>query len=58
MKLKLTCTNNTLTVSWPTDVTYDGSVIEVPSELTEALNDRIAVKGRAFYLVMLTNTPP
>ena len=54
----MTCTNNTLTVSWPTDVTYDGGVVEVPSELTQALNDRIAAKGRAFYLVMLTNTPP
>ena len=58
MNLKLTCTNNTLKVSWPTDVTYDGSVVEAPRELTEALNDRIAAKGRAFYLYILTNTPP
>ena len=58
MNLKLFCTNNTLTVGWPTDVTHNGRVVEVPSELTQALNDRIVAKGTAFYLVMLTNTFP
>ena len=58
VSIKLTCANNTLKVSWPTDVTYNGSVVDVPSVLRQPLNERIVAKGAAFYLVMLTNTPP
>ena len=58
MDIKLTCANNTLTVSWPTDVYYNGSVIGVPTELKQTLDDRILAKGVAFHLVMLSNTPP
>ena len=58
MDIKLTCANNTLTVSWPTDVSYNGSVVGVPTELEQTLDDRILAKGAAFYLVMLSNTPP
>ena len=58
MDIKFTCANNTLTVSWPTTVTYNGRVVEVPSELKQRLDERILFKGAAFFVVILTSTPP
>ena len=49
MDIKLTCANNTLTVSWPTDVSYNGSVVGVPTELKQTLEDRILAKGAEFF---------
>ena len=58
MDIKFTCANNTLTVSWPTNVTYNGSVVEVPSALKQRLDERILFKGAVFFFVILTNSPP
>ena len=56
--IMITCTNGTLTLSWPTDLIYDGSVLNLPEDLTETLDQRIQDKGAVFHLVILTHTPP
>ena len=54
----LTCKGNILTVIWPTDIVYDGDVVEIPGDLEERLNEKIEAKGAAFYLYIQGHTPP
>jgi hypothetical protein len=57
---KLSCENDTLTVTWSTDVTFDGTVTEIPIDLKQSLTDRIADESRYPILNMLviTRMPP
>lgn len=57
---ELTCGNDTLTVSWPTDIIFDGSVTELPDTLLQRLTDRLYKESRypILSLVVVTNVPP
>lgn len=52
------CTNDTLVIKWPTDITYGAGVTAVPVELKHELEARIATKGAALYIVMFSHMPP
>ena len=55
-----TCCNDTLTIVWPTDIKFDGSTTEIPSDLQRRLTDRLNKESRypILSLVISTNVPP
>ena len=56
----LSCENDLLVVSWSTDVTYNGSVTEIPAYLFNRLTDRLISESRypILYLVVISRQPP
>ena len=56
----LTCENDTLTVTWSTDVTFDGSVTEIPNALKQRLTDRLIEWSRypTLSMLVITRIPP
>ena len=56
--LFMSCHDDTLTVSWPTNVTFDAVTSTVPESLETSLNQRIAQQVRGLYLFLPGNTPP
>ena len=57
---KLSCDNDTLTVTWPTDVTYDGTVMEIPSEINKRLTANLISESKTpiLSLVIISKVPP
>ena len=57
---KLSCSQDTLTVTWPTNVVYNGSVSQIPATLYNDLTDRLltASKHPILDLVIVSNLPP
>ena len=49
----MTCADDILTVKWSTDITYDGTVTEVPSELYQELTDRLVEQSEYPILDLL-----
>ena len=52
--------DDTLTVTWSTDVTFNATVIGIPQDLQQRLTDRLLIESRHPYpsLVINTNNPP
>ena len=57
---KLSCDNDTLTVTWSTDVTFDGTVTEIPDELKQRLTDRFVKESKypTLSIVVISRMPP
>ena len=57
---EFTCGKDTLTIAWPTDIKFDGSTTEIPSDLQRRLRDRLNKESRypILSLVVSTNVPP
>ena len=57
---ELSCENDTLTVTWPTDITYDGTVTQIPHKLLKRLTDRLLFESRhpILSLVITSRNPP
>ena len=56
----LSCENDSLVVSWSTNVTYNGSVTEIPAYLYNRLTDRLISESRypILNLVVISRQPP
>ena len=56
----LSCDNDSLVVSWSTNVTYNGSVTEIPAYLYNRLTDRLVSESRypLLNLVVISRQPP
>ena len=54
------CENDTLTVTWSTDLTYDGSVTQIPDRLYQRLTDRLQFESThpILRLVVINRQPP
>lgn len=55
-KAKLRCENDTVTVTWPTDLTFDGTVIGAPGDIQDSL-----IKESTYpilNLIVITSIPP
>lgn len=54
------CVDDILTVSWPTDVTFDGTVSGIPAVLRKQLTDRLieASRNPILDLVIVSSIPP
>lgn len=50
---RLKCENNLLTVTWPTDVTYDGTVGDVPEGLAQKLGQRLTQQADGFLQIII-----
>lgn len=59
-KVRLECLNDIMTLTWPTDVTYNATVTELPSQLKQRLMKRLVVVSQYPILdvVIFTLTPP
>ena len=57
---KLSCDNDTLTVTWSTDITFDGRVTEIPETLMKKLTDRLIERSRypTLSIVVISRMPP
>ena len=57
--IKLTCVNDTLSIMWPTDQTYSGDVIEVPSSVQREIKPRLSQFGsQIFNIFIMKRQPP
>ena len=56
----LSCENDSLVVSWSTNVAYNGSVTEIPAYLYNRLTDRLVSESRypLLNLVVISRQPP
>ena len=54
------CENDTLTVTWSTDLAYDGSVTQIPDRLYQRLTDRLQFESAhpILRLVVINRQPP
>lgn len=59
-KAVLSCEADTLTVTWPTDVTFGQVVSKIPDDLHKTLIDRLMVLSEypALNIVIVTRSPP
>ena len=57
---ELSCVNDTLTVTWPADITYNATVTQIPYELLKRLTDRLLFESRhpILSLVITSQNPP
>lgn len=58
MEPVLSCSDSTLTVSWPTDLVYGGDVIEIPPLIAGRMEDSLRSKGLILSLVITSHRPP
>ena len=56
----MTCKNDTLTVTWPTDVTYAAAVTDIPDGIRQKITQRLIKESNfpILNLVVPTNNPP
>ena len=56
----LTHANDTLTVTWPTDVTYAAAVTDIPNVVRQKITQRLIKESNfpILNLVVPTNNPP
>ena len=50
-EVRVTCTENVLTISWPTDVIYPSTVTDIPNLTREIIEKRLVDKGSMLYMV-------
>ena len=57
---KLSCENDTLTVTWSTDVVYDAAVTQIPDYVKQRLMERLlnANVYDSLKLVVINRQPP
>ena len=51
------CSNEKLTIQWPTDLVYGGEVTEIPSDVHSMMSERLRNKGSAFSLTVVGHVP-
>lgn len=51
-EVRVTCTKNVLTISWPTDVIYHATVTNVPYLTREIIENRLVDKGSMLYITL------
>ena len=51
-EVRVTCTENVLTISWPTDVIYPSTITNIPNLTKEIIEKRLANKGSMRYMVL------
>ena len=53
-EVRLTCTENVLTISWPTDVSYPATItdIPVPNLTREIIEKRLVDKGSMLFITL------
>ena len=56
---ELTCQNDTLTVTWSTDITFDATLLEIPTALYSKLTQRLIEESRfpILYILLLNQNP-
>jgi hypothetical protein len=56
----MVCANDTLAVTWPTDLTFDGTVTEIPADHLERFTERLKEESEHPILdvVVISNVPP
>ena len=56
----MSCRDDTLTVTWSTDVTFNATVTEIPHDLQQRLTNRLLIECKHPYLslVITNNIPP
>ena len=56
----MTCKNDTLTVTWPTNVTYAAAVTDIPNVVRQKITQRLIKESNfpILNLVVPTNNPP
>lgn len=56
----LSCEDNTLTVTWYTDITYNAAVVEIPSDQYQRLTDKLLLESKYPILgsVITNKIPP
>ena len=59
-KVRLECKNDVLSVIWPTDLTYNATVTEIPPQLSQTLTNRLIEESQhpILELVIFTINPP
>ena len=57
---KLSCENDTLTVTWSTDVVYDATVTQIPGDIQQRLRERFinADGHKLLTLIVISRQPP
>lgn len=57
---ELSCSNNTLTASWPTNVTFSGIVQSIPTALYNRLTGRLTLQSKfpILHVVVTNQIPP
>ena len=51
-EVRVTCTENVLTISWPTDVIYPSTVTDIPYLTREIIEKRLVDKGSMLYITL------
>ena len=56
----MSCKNDTLKVTWSTDVVYDSTVNQIPDDIRQRLTDRLLFESQhpILSLVIVTKSPP
>lgn len=52
------CSNGTLTVTYPTSLTYTGEVTAIPEKIKDTLTSRMVSKGLMMSIVDTSRVPP
>ena len=52
------CSNDTLTVTYPTDLVFGGDILTIPDRLRQRLVQSLNDKGQMMTLVDTQNIPP
>ena len=57
---KLSCKNDTLRVTWSTDVVYDATVTQIPDYIKQRLRERFlnANGHKLLTLIIISRQPP
>ena len=57
---KLSCENDTLTVTWSTDVVYDAAVTTIPDDIKQRLGERFvnANGHKLLTMIIISKQPP
>ena len=53
----ISCTNGTLEIRWPTDMTYDGGNTDAPSDILLRLRERMRGQFSLFEIFIISRTP-
>ena len=56
--VRMECSNDTLTVTYPTDLVFGGDILTVPDRLRQRLVQSLNDKGLMMTLVDIQNIPP
>ena len=56
--IRLTCVNNSLSIMWPTDKTYGGDVIKVPSSVKSLIQPRLSQFGSQPLQIFIMKLQP